>query len=257
MSEINRSSLQDLILVAGHAAFKKEIEKLPEHPEQDEGWVLQPPFQLGEPPFYIEHIRRGIVLVANNPAALLVFSGGRTREQAGEWSEARTYQQIAEHYRWWIPEKRPELRTKVSERATVEEYARDSFENLLFSICRFQQHTGHYPRNVTVVSWAFKRTRFELHRAAIRFPAGRFQFDGFNDPIDLKAAWRGETKALHSFIESRYGSGRDLGRKRAERNPYNQQHPYAACLGLSAFFDFIENPENGQKDFPDQLPWED
>lgn len=248
-------SIKDLVIVAGHAAFKKEVEKVPEHPEQDESWVLQT-FQIGEPPFYIEHIRRGVILAVNNPVALLVFSGGRTREQAGHWSEAKTYHKIAEHYGWWIAEN-IELRENVSERATAEEYARDSFENLLFSICRFQQYTGHYPRNVTIVSWAFKRARLELHRAAIRFPVGRFHFDGFNDPVDLTEAWVGETKALHSIIESRYGAGGNLGKKRQKRNPYDQQHPYATCQGLQTFFNFIDNPRNGQEDFPEQLPWED
>lgn len=35
-------------------------------------------------------------------------------------------------------------------RALTEEHARDSFENLLFSVCRFRELTGSYPRNITV-----------------------------------------------------------------------------------------------------------
>ena len=38
----------------------------------------------------------------------------------------------------------------MSGRALTEEYARDSFENLLFSVCRFRQLTGAYPANITV-----------------------------------------------------------------------------------------------------------
>lgn len=80
----------------------------------------------------------------------------------------------------------------------AEEYARDSLENLLYSVCRFkvwterspsfspsqpslyphphqrtsmQEFTGHYPREITVVSFGFKQDRFEAHhRAALRFP---------------------------------------------------------------------------------------
>lgn len=162
---------------------------------------------------------------------------------------------MAEFYDWWIQDS--ELRAWVSERATTEEYARDSFENLLFGICRFQQVAGRYPRNVTVVGWAFKETRFDLLRAAIRFPSGRFRYDGCNDPIDLKAAWAGETKALRDFMESRYGAGGNLGVKREERDPFRRRHPYASCPGLSAFFEFIEDLDNGQTDFPTTLPWED
>lgn len=48
------------------------------------------------------------------------------------------------------------LRTRAGQaesvrgRALTEEHARDSFENLLFSICRFRELTGHYPVNITV-----------------------------------------------------------------------------------------------------------
>lgn len=57
---------------------------------------------------------------------------------------------------------------------TTEEFARDSYENLLFSICRFHEYTGNYPRNITVVSFEFKRKRFiEFHRYALKFPSER------------------------------------------------------------------------------------
>jgi len=49
--------------------------------------------------------------------------------------------------------------------------ARDSFENLLFGVCRFRERAGHYPDTVTVVSWGFKAARFDLHRETLRWPA--------------------------------------------------------------------------------------
>lgn len=39
---------------------------------------------------------------------------------------------------------------EVRSRALTEEHARDSFENLLFSVCRFRELTGSYPHNITV-----------------------------------------------------------------------------------------------------------
>lgn len=39
---------------------------------------------------------------------------------------------------------------EVRSRALTEEHARDSFENLLFSFCRFRELTGSYPHNITV-----------------------------------------------------------------------------------------------------------
>jgi len=61
------------------------------------------------------------------------------------------------------------------ERVVSEEFARDSYENLLFSLCRFFEITGRYPEKVTVIGFGFKERRFtELHRKAVRFPRERF-----------------------------------------------------------------------------------
>lgn len=248
--------LQDLVLVAGHAAFKSTVTRVPNDPESDDSWVLQD-FQIGEPPFYLEHIRRGIVLAANNPVALLVFSGGRTRQEAGSWSEAKTYHEIAISRCFWIPDKMMSTRDDVARRTTTEEFARDSFENLFFGICRFQQTASSYPRIVTVVSWAFKAARFDLHRAAIRFPAIRFRFVGVNEPIDLSGALDGERKALRSFIEYPLGSGGDLADKRAKRNPFGQRHEYHCCSGVNDLFSFMEDSVNAQKTYLRKFPWED
>lgn len=61
----------------------------------------------------------------------------------------------------------------------AQEHARDSFENLLFGLCRFHELTGAYPAHVTVVSYSLKKRRFvDLHRAALRWPANLFHFIG-------------------------------------------------------------------------------
>ena len=61
------------------------------------------------------------------------------------------------------------------ERVVSEEFARDSYENLLFSLCRFFEMTGRYPEKLTVVGFGFKEKRFtDLHRKAVRFPKERF-----------------------------------------------------------------------------------
>lgn len=61
----------------------------------------------------------------------------------------------------------------------LQEHARDSFENLLFSLCRFYELTGHYPDDLLVIGYDFKHERFsELHRAALRWPDQRFKFVG-------------------------------------------------------------------------------
>ncbi len=248
--------LSDLVLVPCHAAFKSTVTEAPADLESDDAWVLQP-FQKGEPPFYLEHIRRGIVIAANDPAALLLFSGGRTRLDAGDWSEAKTYHKIALARKFWITDQLKATRASVAERTDIESYARDSFENLLFGICRFHQVTGIYPRNVTVATWAFKAARFDFHRAAIRFPMYRFRFVGVNDPLDLGAALTGERKALRSFGGDPFGTGKDLSEKRAKRNPFDQVHQYHRCPGMQGFFEFMADPGNAERSYTQRLPWED
>jgi hypothetical protein len=246
--------LKDLVIVAGHAALRAELSEPPQAPESDRAWALDS-FQVGEVPFYLEHIRRGAVLLAHNPAALLLFSGGRTRQAAGRWSEARSYHGVARRAGWWLPPNdQGELRSELDRRSATEEYARDSFENLLFSWCRFQQLTGRYPRNTTVVSWAFKSTRFELHRRALRHPATCFRFVGQGDPFDLAAAQRGELTALRAFSLDPYGKGPELSQKRVLRNPFALEHPYATCPGLGDFFAFLAGSKSS---FEGKLPWED
>ena len=67
--------------------------------------------------------------------ALLVFSGGQTRREAGPRSEADGYLALARAFGWWGW-------VEVAERATDEAFARDSFENLLFGLCRFKERAA-------------------------------------------------------------------------------------------------------------------
>lgn len=227
---------------------------MPDHPERDEGWVLQS-FQAGEPRFYLEHIRRGVELLAAQPLALLIFSGGYTRAEAGtRWSEAATYAAIARHFRWWRRGAGDAI-AALEARVALEDDSRDSFENLLFSVARFQQITGCYPRHVTMVSWAFKQERFDRHRAAIRFPAAQFHFEGVNQPDDLQTALAGERATLELFRQHPYGNAGPLAAKRAARNPLGRVHNFAECPGLRAFFEFMERAEVNAA-FSGRLPWE-
>jgi len=234
--------LNTLILVAGHAVY---IGDNFEDPSSDDNWFLQS-FQLGEPPFYIEHIKYGVDRASSESRALLVFSGGQTRFEAGPRSEAQSYWMIADHFSWWH---RPSVRL----RATTEEFARDSFENLLFSICRFKECTGHYPEFIEVVSWAFKHERFELHRNAIKWPANCYKFHGVNNPVDLDGAMKGEAKAVAAFKEDPYGTEGQLAKKRTERNPFNRWPPYS--VSCQELVNLLNHKTADGKEFRGKLPW--
>ena len=254
-AEVRCTKLRKLVLVAGHAVYTAEDFT---DPLGDGSWYLQD-FQKGEAPFYLEHIRTGVELTDDcKKESLLVFSGGQTRYEAGARSEAQSYWALANHYDWF-------WRTNVRQRATTEEFARDSFENLLFGICRFHQAAKRMPERVIVVGWRFKEQRFELHRKAIALPDAQYQYIGANDPDDLAEAEKGEDGTYKDFELDPFGirdTGRPildddgkvikdkkgkekrrqgLGETKEQRNPFCRRHPYdVSCTPLKELFDNIE-----------------
>ncbi len=214
-------SPQNLILVAGHSIVR-DFSRL----HDDDAWFLLE-FQKGEPRKYLEHIETAVRLAAADPASLLIFSGGATRAEAGPRSEALSYWLIAEQAGWWGC-------AEVSARAHVEDFARDSFENLLFGLCRFRELTGSEPAHVTMVSWEFKRERFEgLHREAIGWPRDRFTYVGANNPASLEQALASEASAREKYRADPYSNSEEFRRKKDARNPTRRQHGYAvSCPDL-------------------------
>jgi len=97
-------------------------------------------------------------------------------------------------------------------RAVTEEYALDSYENLLFSIARFHEVTGSWPEKVTVVGYGMKQRRWvhidvlrgqtlmnrfeQLHRHVIGFPADNFFYVGIDDEGDTTEHYAGEVSTL-------------------------------------------------------------
>ena len=141
----------------------------------------------------------------------------------------------------------------VRARAGTEEHARDSYENLLFSICRFRQLTGRWPRNVTVVGYEFKRPRFmDLHRGAISFPRARMAYLGNAIPNEA-AARAGEAVTEAEFARDPYGCGAKLAGKRAARDPFATGTTYReGCPELRALLEHC-----GPRIFLGRLPWDD
>ncbi|MBY0373101.1 MAG: YdcF family protein [Bryobacteraceae bacterium] len=230
---------RNAILVAGHAIVR-DWTRL----EEDEGWFLLD-FQRGEVGKYIEHARHGVELAAADPEALLIYTGGQSREAAGPRSEAHSYYGIADHHGWWGC-------SQVAERTVTEEFSRDSFENLLFSLARFKEITGRYPEHVTLVSWSFKQERFAMHRDAIRWPAERFRYHGPNDPPEIGRALLAEARARAKYAADPYSGSPEFEAKRAERNPFRRQHGYhRSCPDLAELFD-----HRGPELYQGPLPWE-
>src|SRR5690349_15758387 len=92
---------KDAIIVAGHAVF---VGGSREDAYSTSGWagLFGAGYQESdESPLYIEHVRAGVLLAAENPDALLIFSGGQTRVAAGPLSEAMGYYRLAAVHDWW------------------------------------------------------------------------------------------------------------------------------------------------------------
>ena len=131
------SDASHLIMVAGHAVLTA-AHHTQVSVQSEDAWYLEP-FQHGQLKTMLTHIKRGVELASEDNSSLLVFSGGETRAAAGPRSEAASYWEAAEAMSWYGHAAR------VRQRALLEVHARDSFENLLFAICRFREAAGRYP----------------------------------------------------------------------------------------------------------------
>lgn len=115
-------------------------------------------------------------------------------------------------------------------RTAAEEFALDSYENLLFSVARFKEVTGGYPSRITVVGYGMKRRRFtDLHRAAMGLPLAppAWNYIGIDDEGDTTDQYAGELKYGYTpFLSSPSGCHPPLSIKRVNRNPFFRYHPY-------------------------------
>lgn len=213
-------------------------------------------FQKGQTDTFIKHIQFASKIARRDPSAVLVFSGGQTSSKAGPISEGQSY--------WLLAEALGELvidtdGNSLAGRMIAEEFARDSYENLLFSIARFKEYTGQYPRKITVVGLEFKKQRFiNLHRAILHFPIENFSYFGI-DPPQLKGnpPTAGEkANAEIPFSEDPHGcTNKILVNKRRERNPFRRTHPYTlSCPELYNIFT-ICNRDNVPESIYYALPW--
>ena len=227
-AEDSEVRIENLVIVAGHAVVR--LNKLSVADKTDDGWYLLSYQQKqGFPTIISSHIRKGLELVNYDKRSLLIFSGGQTRRDVGPTSEAASYYYLANEKNWL---------KKTTERIYLEEYARDSFENLLFSVCRFREVRGYYPTKISVVGFDFKSNRYSsLHRSAIGFPASNFTYVGVRSPqeFDQQRAVQGELTAYKSFEKDMYGCNDPaLNDKRQKRNPFRRTVPYSlACPEMS------------------------
>jgi hypothetical protein len=180
---------------------------------------------------YVRHIQRGINLADRDSRSVLLMSGGKTREDSKR-SEAESYFDLAEQLSWFGAQ-------SVADRVRLEEFATDSFENLLFSIQLFQMlHPKlRFPQKVTVVGLRFKSLRYHLHADAIikntyrSIPPFVFRYDDVNDIPDYvldAGSAEGEELTRRQFEVWPFGDQGELASKRISRNHHGtyDSRPY-------------------------------
>ncbi|WVW78758.1 hypothetical protein I302_100719 [Kwoniella bestiolae CBS 10118] len=227
------SELNHLIMVPGHAIWLgHDADKV----NENDDWILEPMQKGGSVRTYVKHIQRGVEELKRDNNALLIFSGGATRlPPSPPLPEAISYHNLA-HALDLLPstpispsDGESKAPLSLNLRAATEEYALDSYENLLFSIARFKEVTDRYPERITVVGYGMKERRFtNLHRSALAFPLQNFTYIGINDDLpDLSKHYAGELKfGFKPFLNSPTGCHPPLSTKKLLRNPYIKYHPY-------------------------------
>ncbi|KAG9255721.1 uncharacterized protein F5Z01DRAFT_555879 [Emericellopsis atlantica] len=203
-----------LIIVCCHGLYVGG----PAPPYDEKSWLIAP-FQSGEEPTFVEHIRAGVQRVADNvDKSVLMFSGGPTRKET-ELSEARTYLRAAQAHSFWG-------QSVPTSSILLEERALDSYHNILFSLTLFYSSFTAWPSRVTIISHDFKRPRLlDSHCRAIGYPLEQVEFIGI-DPQSMrdrnnKAAWQGVATAMRDWEADPHGRGSKLTGKRSGRNPFN------------------------------------
>ncbi|KAF8995472.1 hypothetical protein BDQ17DRAFT_1365658 [Cyathus striatus] len=245
-------ALQHLVIVPCHSIWVGMDSRGRLH---EDDWLLEP-YQKGGNRIdaFFQHIQKGAELAISDEQALLVFSGGQTRLNSTT-TEAESYLRLAlSAHVFGISE-------QSFIRATTENYALDSYQNLLFSILRFREFTRHYPNKITVVGYEFKRARFtDLHRSAIQWPDDRFHYIGVNpSDVDNRNAEEGERQNGYlPYSVDLYGCHTVLLAKRRNRNPYSRFHSYyISSPELASLMDWCPDDNEGSQSslFTGTLPW--
>lgn len=162
-------------------------------------------------PIWEAQLRESLKLLASGNFNTLIISGGYTRKEI-EKSEARGMLD-------WTEDLGLTTKGKI---ILLEEYARDSLENLLFSTCRFFQFFGEFPEAVGSLTWEFNKGRHEILARKLRLPNFRVITVGHREGEEKIAKKWAKLAEEDPF----YQKQSDSKEKYLRRDPWRQAHPY-------------------------------
>ncbi|CAG84483.2 DEHA2A04752p [Debaryomyces hansenii CBS767] len=198
-----------------------------------------------------DHILKSLNILEQDKDATLIISGGQTKQESGPISEALSYYQLATKLTNDI---------ELVQRINTEEFARDSFENVLFSLCRYFELHEAYPEKITIVGFEFKRQRFlENHlKQALSFSRNVNYVGNAPTPKDLDEEGQinyfqdleqQEYKhAVSHFEKDWYSIRSPLLDKKMKRDPFSRYHGYCQSNPkLAKFLVAISDQENQEE----------
>ena len=149
----------------------------------------------------------------------------------------------------------------------TEEYALDSFDNLLYSILRFKEITECYPKSITIVGFGFKEARFlNYHAMALDIPKNVIRYISYDpEPSNYSQeqlnkyfenlTYMERKNALSLFENDWYAKKEILTKKKNSRNPYKRIPTYEG-LKLLHFNDMKSTDEEHFEEYiKGKMPW--
>ena len=224
-----------LIILCCHAIYipKTHRSTLPPETLLEANWLIAT-FQTSESSTFTTHLKTSLDLLSQDAMSHLVISGSKTRPEIN-LSEAASYLALALENHFWREHDDVESTTQANDtlrrRITLEEKALDSFSNIINSVISFWRMTSCWPEKISIISHAFKESRFLLHHCpTLQLPSSMITYIGI-DPdymnpssVDHDARRTEEVRkwedgrGLRAWKSDEWGRGVILRTKRAERN---------------------------------------
>ena len=264
-----------LVIVPCHSVWKHTTQAVESSSSSNYGfgetadqWDLAPfQYEGNDHLAFIIHALMGVIVVLKDVKNnVLVFSGSQTKVELGPMSEAQSYYYLSYKIIKAYMEDKPmpecfqneiidilkdiviSIQSQprgfklsslfVPDLITTEEFALDSFDNLLYSIARYNETTSYYPEYITICGFGFKEERFlKYHAEAIDFPINKITYlsNGPYPNYETKEEMdqyfnnlqKAENKnALNLFAKDWYGTCEPLYQKKASRNKYRRTPRY-------------------------------